>query len=266
MDLPPINVDEGTFAEERFQNAPIYGLLSSTCASISSIPHAEVGQFFKLYIQQFFKNNQEAYDDAEEVFKQLNDDGAAGVNNAKNMAVGFKLHKLADVFKKISKLLKDKVDVPINAVVDQPERFDTQFYNAQFRFPERPDKTQNHALDYIRLLQYVDATLNAILLGLKHPLKVNADVVYSEETIEEYSTLKKQSEDTIKEIINILKAATKIIGKYQIDPKLMSALGLDGEIQKEPAKPVIPDKLLSTKERAKQGLPALHERIYRREN
>ena len=46
----------------------------------------------------------------------------------------------------------------------------------------------------------------------------------------------------------------------------MSALGLDGEIQKEPAKPVIPDKLLSTKERAKQGLPALHERIYRREN
>lgn len=265
MAIPPINVDEGTFAEERLQNTPVYTRLSNVCASIAAIPHADVGQFFKLYLAQFFPDHEEAIEDGEEVFRMLNDDGK-GVNNAKNMAAGYKLHRLADIFKKISKLPKDKIDVPENLVVDQPERFNTRFYDAQFRFPERPKKSGNHALDFIKLLQYVDALVNNILFGLQHTLMVNADVVYSDETKTRYLDLKKESEEVIKEIILTLNAACKIIGKYQLSPELMDALGVKKPLDDMLEEPKQDSKPISMKERARQLNSTLQERIDRREN
>lgn len=262
MAIPPINVDKGTHDEELFQNKPAYARLSSVCASVAAIPHADVGQFFKLYLAQFFPNNQEAMKDGEEVFRMLNDDGN-GVNNAKNMAVGYKLHRLADIFKKISKL-KDKIGAQEYLDVDQPERFNTRFYDAQFRFPERPEKDGNHALDFIRLLQYVDALVNNILLALKNPLMVNAEVVYSDETKPRYLELKTESEEVIKEIISILNAACKIIGKYQLSPELLKALNM-GETLGEEQKVVLDERPLSTKERARLLNQTLQERIDRRE-
>lgn len=263
MVIPPINVDEDTFGEERFQTIPAYTRLSSICASVAAIPHADVGQFFKLYLAQFFPNNQEAMNDGEEVFRMLNDDGK-GVNNAKNMAVGYKLHRLADIFKKIRKLPLDKINAPENLDVDQPERFNTRFYDAQFGFPERPEKNGNHALDFIRLLQYVDALVNNILLALKNPLMVNAEVVYSDETKTRYLELKTESEEVIKEIISILNAACKIIGKYKLSPELLKALNM-GETLGEEQKFVLDERPFSTKERARLLNQTLQERIDRRE-
>jgi len=232
-----------TYTEERYQRNKALAILEPELASLAATPHVLVGQGFKDYIGQFFANDQKALDDAEKVFALLNDDGA-GVKNKKNTAVGYRMTRVADIFKLIKGLPMDMFDAPLDAPIDGQERFTTQFFNAQFRFPEKEATTGNPTIDFVALLHYCDLFMRSVSTAFGGFLEANALKIYSPQTKKIYDAYVAEMHDLFKAASRQMKSASNIIVNY-MDGWVASPLensAIQNDIVNQAPNPVVPAK------------------------
>ncbi len=201
------------FVEERFIRNLFCSRLSTICSTRASIPHVEVAQDFQAYVQQLLPKNVNARQDSEIVLKLLNDDGQ-GVNNMGNTAVGYRLSRAADLFKKIQMLPADMLDVPAYELVDMPARFNAMFTDAQMRIDAKPLDTGNHIQDMVTKLRHVNLVIKAILDFVEYPLESNARTVYSVQTKQQYDDIRVELKQTLTEANKQVTQTAKIIERY----------------------------------------------------